>query len=487
MNAVNEVNQKLEHDDIIIEYSHHEAKELSITPGEGSNENMKSSTTLVVEETPSTISKAQRSSTNSEAEPRSGDASLPASSSIASLVQVSYAERHLETEDKPENASYSTSISVREPHGPPYSTRSMDLDPINSFHFEKLPAEIQYMIIKECIPERHRIRHFSVSLDFNNQILLKEEPDRKHTSILFVSRAIRSIYLQHLPVVLPSLDKKIPICIHQDTTVVLKMEEPDLSNIRICYKGKIPACFSEIRYLAVPLHLFSFFNITADERSRGDRIQELAVAHNISFLSRLIFACSNLRHLTAVQRNTAERWHLKGLNYPGTLVVPKVFSSLLRWNLESLANFLNLQRAMTRYRSKELLCGVMVFTFGSSVHKISNGPHIPQNEIDTLLYYRIDKGNATCIAYLDIESFIGKYCYSPPHSDELPVHLLNERGRTAFRAVFRRLVTRWMDKYFNSNVNIEDAKHGREILELVEDAFEQHMRSNPGEVDLFRH
>ncbi|TGO39095.1 hypothetical protein BHYA_0060g00060 [Botrytis hyacinthi] len=419
MNSVNEVNHKLEHDDTIIEHTQHQAKQSSITPREDSDKNMKSSTTLAAEETYSTISKAQISSTNSQS--------------------------------------------------------------VNSFHFDKLPAEIQCIIIKKCIPERDHIRLFSVSLDFKHQILLKEELDIKHTSLLFVSRAIRRIYLQHLPVVLPSLDKKIPVCIHQDTTVILRMEEPDCGNIRICYKAKIPACFSKIRYLAVPLNLFSFFNITADERIRGERIQELAVAHNIIFLSRLIFACSNLRSLAAVHYNTAEKWHLRGLNHPGTLVVPKVFSSLLRWNLESLSNFLNLQQAMTGYQSKELAFRVMFFTLGSSVNKVLN---IPQDEIDTLLYLRVSKENATKLAYLDIESFIDKYCYSPPNSDELPEKLLSERGRTAFRAVFRKLVTRWMDKYFNST-NIEDAKHGREILELVEDAFEQHKRSNPGEVNLF--
>ncbi|TGO70217.1 hypothetical protein BOTNAR_0002g00010 [Botryotinia narcissicola] len=421
INSVNEVTHKLEHYDTIIQHTQQEGKQSSITSREDSNKNMKSCETLAAEETSSTVSKAQRSSTNSEA--------------------------------------------------------------VNSLHFDKLPAEVQCMIIEECIPERNYVRLFSVCLDANNQILLKEELDIKHTSLLFVSRSIRRIYLHHLPVVLPSLDKKIPVCIHQDTTVILKMEEPDYGNIRICDKGKIPACFSEIRYLAVPLNFFSFFNITADERSRGERIQELAVAHNISFLSRLIFVCSNLRSLAAVHHNTAEKRHLRGLNHSGTLVVPKVFSSLLRWNLESLSNFLNLQRAMTGYRSKELACRVMVFTLGSSVNK---GLNISQNEIDTIAYLRVSKKNATKLACLDIESFVDKNFHSSPHSDEIPENLLSERGRTAFRAVFHRLVTRWMDKYFNST-NIENSKHGREILELMEDAFEQHKRSNPGEVSLFSH
>ncbi|KAF7895035.1 hypothetical protein EAF00_006849 [Botryotinia globosa] len=231
------------------------------------------------------------------------------------------------------------------------------------------------------------------------------------------------------------------------------MEEPDYDNIRIYYKG------------------------------RGERIQELAVAHNISFLSRLIFACSNLRFLTAVHHNTAEKRHLRGLNHPGTLVIPKVFSSLLRWNLKSLSNFLNLQRAMTGYRIKELACHVMVFTLGSSVNKVLK---IHQNEIDTIVYLRVSNKNVTKRAYLDIESFVDKKCYSSPHSDELPENLLSERGRIVFRAVFHKLVARWIGKYFNST-NIEDAKHGREILELMEDAFEQHKRSNPGEVNLFSH
>ncbi|KAF7950861.1 uncharacterized protein EAE97_002413 [Botrytis byssoidea] len=421
MNSVNEVTHKLEHYDTTIQHTQKEAKQSSITSREDSNKNMKSCKTFAAEETYSTVSKAQRSSTNSEA--------------------------------------------------------------VNSLHFDKLPAEVQCMIIEECIPERNYVRLFSVCLDVNNEILLKEELDIKHTSLLFVSRSIRRIYLHHLPVVLPSLDKKIPVCIHQDTTVILRMEEPDYGNIRICDKGKIPACFSEIRYLAVPLNLFSFFNITADERSRGERIHELAVAHNISFLSRLIFACSNLRSLAAVYHNTAEKRHLRGLNHPGTLVVPKVFSSLLRWNLESLSNFLNLQRAMTGYRGKELACHVMVFTLGSSVIKVLN---IPQNEIDTMVYLRVSKKNATKLAYLDIESFVDKYCYSSPHSDEIPENLLSERGRAVFRAVFHRLVTRWMNIYFNST-NIEDAKHGREILKLMEDAYEQHKRSNLGEVSLFNH
>ncbi|KAF5867432.1 uncharacterized protein Bfra_010406 [Botrytis fragariae] len=484
MNPVKKVNHKMEHDGIIIEYSHHEAKQSSIAPREDKNEKMVSPAKLAAKEISPTISEVQRSFAKSEAEPRSGDASLSASSSISNLVQASYTERHLETEDTTENALYSTSIAVQERQGPPYGAGNMVLGPTNSIYFDNLPAEIQYMIIKECIPERNHFRLVSVSLDPNNQILLNEDLDIKHTSILFVSRAFRRIYLKHLPIVLPSLNKNIPVCIHQDTTLILKMEEPDHSNIRICYKGRIPASFSEIRHLAVPLHLLSFFNITADVRSRGERIQELAVAHNISFLSRLIFACSNLRSLTAVQHNTAEKWHLKGLNYPGSLVVPKVFSSLLRWNLESLANFLNLQRAMTGYRSKKLACRVMVFTLGSSVNKVLS---IPQVENDTLVYFRVNKENATRIAHLDIESFIDKYCYSSPQLAELPENLLSERGRTAIRAVLRRLVTRWMEKYFNSNTNIEDAKHGREILELMEDAFEQHKRSNPGEVNLSRH
>ncbi|KAF7912676.1 uncharacterized protein EAF01_001697 [Botrytis porri] len=357
----------MEHDGTNIEYSHHEAKQSIITPREDSIEKMEPSTKLAAEQVSSTTSGVQRPSTKSEAEPRSDNASLSASPSIASRVQVSYAEKNLEAGDKTENALYSTSNAVREPQGPPCGARNMGLGPTNSINFYKLPAEIQCMIIKGCIPKRNHIRLFSVSLDLNNQILLKEEIDRKHTSFLFVSRAIRKIYLHHLPVVLPSLDKNIPVCIHQDTTVILRMEQPDRSSIRICYRGKIPACFSEIRYLAVPLNLFSFFNITADVCSRGERIQELAVAHNISFLSRLIFACPNLRSLTAVQLNTTEKWHLRGLNDPDSLVVPEVFSSLLRWNLESLANFLNLQRTMTGYRSKELACRVMVFTLGSWV------------------------------------------------------------------------------------------------------------------------
>ncbi|TGO25170.1 hypothetical protein BPAE_0086g00350 [Botrytis paeoniae] len=480
MNPVNEVNHKLECDDTIVEYSHHEAKQSIITPREDSNKNMKSSTKLAAEETSSTISKSHRSSTNSKAEPRSGDASLSASSSIASLVQVSYTESHLETEDKTENALHSTSIAVREPQGPPYGARNMVLGPTNSIHFDKLSAEIQYMIIKECIPERNHFRLFSVSLDPNNQILLKEELDIKHTSILFVSRAFRKIYLKHLPIVLPSLEKNIPVCVHQDTTVVLRMEEPDPSNIRICYKGRIPACFSEIRHLAVPLNLFSFFTITPSVRTRGDRMQELPVAHNISFLSRLIFACPNLRSFTAIQLNTTEREHLKGLNDQDSLVIPKVFFCLLRWNLESLSNFLNLQRAMAGYRGKELAYRVMVFTLGSSVNKALN---ITQNEIDALVYFQVNKVNATKIAHLDIESFTDKYCYSSPHLAELPDNLLGERGRTVIRAVLRKLVDRWMDENFNSNTNIEDFKHGREILELMEDAFEQHKRFNPDDGD----
>ncbi|THV55804.1 hypothetical protein BGAL_0003g00460 [Botrytis galanthina] len=421
MTSVNEVNYKLEHDHDDAIIGHSHHEDKQSSIAPREDSN-KNSTTLAAEETSSTTSKARRSSTNSEA--------------------------------------------------------------ANPFHFDNLPAEIQYMIIKECIPERNYVRLFSVTLDLDNQILLKEELDTKHISILFVSRAIRRIYLQHLPIMLPSLEKNIPICIHQDTTVILRMEEPDCSNIRICYKGKIPACFSEIRYLAVPLHLFSFFNITADERSRGERLQKLAVAHNISFLSRLIFACSNLLSLTAIQHNTADKWHLRGLNHPGTLIVPKVFSSLLGWNLESLSNFLILQEAMTGYRSKELKCRVMFFTLGSSVNK---GLNIPRNEIDSLVYLRVDKENATKLAHLDIESFIDKYCHSSPHSNEIPEHLLSERGRSAFRAVFHKLVTRWTNKYFNSDTNIEDAKHGREILELMKDAFEQHKRSNPGEVNLFGH
>ncbi|TGO54914.1 hypothetical protein BCON_0100g00340 [Botryotinia convoluta] len=480
MNPVKKVNHKMEHDSTIIEYSHHEAKQSSITPREDTNEKMESSAKLAAKEISPTISGVQRSFAKSEAKPRSGDASLSASSSISSLVQVPYTEIHLETEDKTENALYSTPIAAREPQGPPYGARNMVLGPTDSIHFDKLPAEIQYMIISECIPKRNHFRLFSVSLDPNNQILLKEELDIKHTSILFVSRAFRKIYLKRLPIVLPSLDKNIPVCVHQDTTVILRMEEPDPSNIRICYKGRIPACFSEIQHLAVPLHLFSFFTITASVRTRGERMQELPVAHNISFLSRLIFACSNLRSFTAIQLNTTEREHLKGLNNQDSLVVPKVFFALLRWNLESLANFLNLQRAMTGYRSKELAYRVMVFTLGSSVNKVLN---ITQNEIDALVCFQVNKVNATKIAHLDIESFADKYCYSSPHLAELPDDLLGERGRTVIRAVLRRLVDRWMDENFNSNTNIEDAKHGREILELMEDAFEQHKRFNPDDGD----
>ncbi|TGO19412.1 hypothetical protein BTUL_0004g00480 [Botrytis tulipae] len=117
MNSVNEVNHKLEHDDTIIQHAQQEAKQSSITPRENSNKNMKSSTTLAAEETSSTVSKARRSSTNSEA--------------------------------------------------------------VNLLHFDKLPAEIQCMIIEECIPERNYVRLFSVSLDSNNQILLKEEHHKR--------------------------------------------------------------------------------------------------------------------------------------------------------------------------------------------------------------------------------------------------------------------------------------------------------------------
>ncbi|KAF7951658.1 hypothetical protein EAE96_006957 [Botrytis aclada] len=471
MNPVKRADHKLEHDDTIIDYFH----QSSIPPRKDTDEKMESSAKSAPKEIATPISEVQPSSAKSQAEPSSGDASL--SSSIASLLSVSDTESHLETEDRTKITSYSTSISVRESQGPPFGARNIALDPTKPIHFDRLKPEIQSRIIKECIPERDQCRLFSVSLDHNYQMLLKDVLDMGHTSILFVSRAFRKLYLYHLPIVLPSLDKNKPICIHQDTTVILDVEELDPSNIRMCYRARIPTCFSEIEHLAVPLHLFSLLKITAGVALHGEVIQELAVAHNISFLSKLIFACSNLRSLTAIQHDTTGAAALRGLNSKASHIVPKVFSFLLKWNIDSLANFLNLQRAMTGYRNEEIEYHVEVFTLANSVNK---GLNINYTDKKTgPVYFQVNKANATKIAHLDIESFIDKYCYSPPRLAKVPQNYLGESGRKLIRAVLSRMVTGWLDEYFNSSTNIEDAKNGKEILELMEDGFEQFKKFNP--------
>ena len=102
------------------------------------------------------------------------------------------------------------------------------------------------MIIQECIPECDASRGFSVILDCNNKILLEEGQETQHTSIYFVSRTFRKLYLKYLPIMLPSFDKNSPICIHQDTTVALKMEQLDLRDTMVWGQVQIPSCFSEI-------------------------------------------------------------------------------------------------------------------------------------------------------------------------------------------------------------------------------------------------
>ncbi|KAM0157429.1 hypothetical protein ACHAPG_004740 [Botrytis cinerea] len=231
---------------------------------------MESSTKSAAKGIPHTISEVPRSLAKSEAEPRSGDASLPASSSIASLVKASHTERHLEIEDKAKSPLHTTSITVREPQGPLRGARNMVGDLTNSNHLDRLPTEIQLMIIQECIPECDASRGFSVSLDCNNKILREEGQETQHTSIYFVSRTFRKLYLKHLPIMLPSFDKNSPIYIHQDTTVALKMEQLDLRDTMVWGQVQIPSCFSEIRHLAVPVKELVYY--MALESSEGENL-----------------------------------------------------------------------------------------------------------------------------------------------------------------------------------------------------------------------
>ncbi|KAM0166503.1 hypothetical protein ACHAPC_003666 [Botrytis cinerea] len=296
------------------------AEQSSTTSREDSNEKMESSTKSAAKGIPHTISEVPRSLAKSEAEPRSGDASLPASSSIASLVKASHTERHLEIEDKAKSPLHTTSITVREPQGPLRGARNMVGDLTNSNHLDRLPTEIQLMIIQECIPECDASRGFSVSLDCNNKILREEGQETQHTSIYFVSRTFRKLYLKHLPIMLPSFDKNSPIYIHQDTTVALKMEQLDLRDTMVWGQVQIPSCFSEIRHLAVPVKVRT---------------------HNIGFMCKMIFACPNLRSLISTWTYAIQRVCLPNLG-SGTDLLNK-FYLLLHKDLRILANFSNLQ------------------------------------------------------------------------------------------------------------------------------------------------
>ncbi|TEY83989.1 hypothetical protein BOTCAL_0023g00080 [Botryotinia calthae] len=482
MNPVTEVNPGMEYayDGINIEHSHLKAKQSTTTSREDSNEKMESSTESVAKEISHTISEVPRSFAKSEAEPRSGDASLPTSSSIASLLKASHTEIHLEIEDKAESPLFSTSITVREPQGPLYGAGNMVGDLTNSNHFDKLSTEIQLMIIQKCVTKHDSFRQFSVSLDPNKQILLQEKNETQYTSILFVSRTFRKLYLKHLPIILPSFDKKSPICIHQDTVVNLRMEQLDLLDTKIWCQVQIPACFSEIQHLAVPMKLFAIPRVSsgasnADVLHDYDRIGNLEGTYNIGFVSKMIFACSNLRSLIATRPYKISRKYSLDNEFGHSLL--KRFAILLNRDLRSRSNLLNLQRVLTGYRSKEL---AYYMTFGSSGGKNSN---IIQNKISGGECLEVDKIEVTRICHLEIESFIGKYCCEELHLAEEPEQLLCGIDPDIVRGLLHRVITMRIDKCFNPSTSIEDTEQGKQILEAVKNAFEEYKKSNPDDDD----
>ncbi|KAM0140184.1 hypothetical protein ACHAO1_002412 [Botrytis cinerea] len=409
MNPVTEVNPKMEYA--------YDAEQSSTTSREDSNEKMESSTKSAAKGIPHAISEVPRSLAKSEAEPRSGDASLPASSSIASLVKASHTERHLEIEDKAKSPLHTTSITVREPQGPLRGARNMVGDLTNSNHLDRLPTEIQLMIIQECIPECDASRGFSVSLDCNNKILLEEGQETQHTYD----------------------------CRSQDGTT-------DLRDTMVWGQVQIPSCFSEIRHLAVPVKVRT---------------------HNIGFMCKMIFACPNLRSLISTWTYAIQRVCLPNLG-SGTDLLNK-FYLLLHKDLRILANFSNLQLLLTDYRSKELVYYMALESSGGE------NLNIIQNTIGNSERLEVNTTNATKIFFSEIESFIDKYCCEEPHLAELPEQLICRIDPDVVRGILRRLLTRKINELFNPSRAIADTEETQQLLEVVKNVFEQHKRSNPGD------
>ncbi|ESZ97053.1 hypothetical protein SBOR_2544 [Sclerotinia borealis F-4128] len=333
-----------------------------------------------------------------------------------------------------------------------YGIGHTGLDVTQFPQFDKLPKEVQAMIIRLCLPKRNISRRLLVCRDHKNWIFLIEEQEVEYTPIHLVSKAFREVGSLHLPIALPSRDKSKPIYIHQDTTVVLNMSEKDFHNLRRCSMELIPPFFAKIEHLAVPLQLFDYHPCVSC--GCGERQMCARAFHVIIFWEKLISACSQLKTLTAIQssvldcglRNNSGLYELKNQ-------LSASIGQVEDWNIDSVGNFSTYRLIAEKTMDRDL--------------------NVVQNGTGDCQYSKTNKSNLKRIHQLELES-VTSYCInstSPSLSATYKIWLSSEPNQQELRYTWNNYITKRIDEVFNP-AEIEDNENNRDIQELIDEAYD---------------